>query len=155
MQHVNAHGTDCTFTTVVHDNTVCDVSVISASVRFKILLASTFLAFASFPGLCHDWNRKSAIRLLICTALQQQLLNPHLEITLLKLCSGLRRNFLPISNLSKKLLDVTLAVLQLSGQNTSMCARLCEGRCLAVLVVMCDSPCYLQAQTCKVGMQSI
>jgi len=72
----------------------------------------------------------------------------------LELCGGLRRNFLPISNLSQKLLDVTLAVLQLSGQNTSMRARLCEGRCLAVLVVMCDRPRNLQAQSCKVGIRS-
>ena len=91
----------------------------------------------------------------VCTNwLQEQLLNTHLNITLLKLCSGLRRNFLPISNLSQKLLDVALTVLQLSGQNTSMCARLCEGRCLAVLVVMCDSPRDLQAQSCKVRIWS-
>lgn len=90
---------------------------------------------------------------VVCTTwLQQQLLNTHLKITLLKLCSGLRCNLLPISNLSQKLLDVALTVLQLSGQNTSMCARLCEGRCLAVLVVMCDSPRNLQAQCCKMGI---
>ena len=94
------------------------------------------------------------MRLLICTSLQQPLLNTHLNITLLELCSGLRCNLLPISNLGQKLLDVGLAVLQLSGQNTSMCARLCEGRCLAVLVVMCDSPRNLQARSCKVGIQS-